>query len=120
MPPNAKLTELLPFDPANVQRVSHRRKLPIEMVEPDPKWPSSFALLAQRIQTALGSRALAIEHVGSTSVPGLPAKDVIDVDLVVADPRDESDYVPALEEAGFQLLFREPEVFSSVSRVKSN
>ena len=52
---------------------------------------------------------LAIEHVGSTSVPGLWAKPLIDVDLTVADSADEPAYVPAMEAAGFVLRGREPE-----------
>ena len=51
---------------------------------------------------------MALDHVGSTSVPGLPAKPVIDIDLTVADSRDEAAYVPALEAAGFELQIREP------------
>lgn len=46
--------------------------------------------LCTRIADALGMRALRIEHVGSTSVPGLPAKPVIDLDVTVADPADEA------------------------------
>jgi GrpB-like predicted nucleotidyltransferase (UPF0157 family) len=49
-----------------------------------------------------------VSHVGSTSIPGLAAKPIIDVDLVVPDPTAEDDYVPALQAAGFQFLFREP------------
>src|SRR5690606_23468257 len=56
----------------------------------------------------LGFRVLSLEHVGSTAVPGLAAKPVIDVDLVVADPDDEDAYVPALVAAGFELRVREP------------
>jgi len=56
----------------------------------------------------LGDRALAIEHVGSTSVPGLPAKPIIDIDVSVVDPRAESTYVPGLEAVGFRLRVREP------------
>jgi GrpB-like predicted nucleotidyltransferase (UPF0157 family) len=51
---------------------------------------------------------LALEHVGSTSVPGLPAEPVIEIDLTVADSADEAAYVPALATAGFVLLAREP------------
>jgi len=51
---------------------------------------------------------LQLEHVGSTAVPGLAAKPIIDVDLTVADPGRERDYVPALERIGFRLTIREP------------
>jgi GrpB-like predicted nucleotidyltransferase (UPF0157 family) len=83
----------------------------IHLAEYDPEWPKLFAREAERIRSALGDRALRIEHVGSTSVPGLPAKPVIDIDLVVPDSSDEEAYVPSLEEAGYVLRIREPEWF---------
>ena len=78
------------------------------MTEPDPAWPQRYDELAARIREALGWRALQLDHVGSTSVPGLPAKPIIDIDLLVADPGREQDYVPALEAAGYTLVIREP------------
>jgi GrpB-like predicted nucleotidyltransferase (UPF0157 family) len=80
----------------------------IEVSDPDLQWPGQYEELAGRIRAALGWRALQIEHVGSTSVPGLPAKPIIDIDLTVADPGREQHYVPALEAVGFQLVIREP------------
>lgn len=80
----------------------------IEVTDPDPAWPRQYADLAGLIRGALGWRVLQLEHVGSTSVPGLPAKPVIDIDLTVADPDREQDYVPALETIGFTLVIREP------------
>ena len=80
----------------------------IEIADPDPAWPRWYAGLAARVRGALGWRVLQLEHVGSTSVPGLPAKPVIDIDLTVADPDREQDYLPALEAAGFTLVIREP------------
>jgi GrpB-like predicted nucleotidyltransferase (UPF0157 family) len=80
----------------------------IEVTEPDPAWPQQYDDLAARIRKALGWRALQLEHVGSTAVPGLAAKPVIDIDLTVADPDREQDYVPALEAIGFWLVIREP------------
>jgi GrpB-like predicted nucleotidyltransferase (UPF0157 family) len=80
----------------------------IEVTDPDPGWPGQYDELAARIGRALGWRALQLDHVGSTSVPGLPAKPVIDIDLTVADPDREQDYVPALAAIGFQLAIREP------------
>jgi GrpB-like predicted nucleotidyltransferase (UPF0157 family) len=49
----------------------------------DPQWPERFRILAERMKTALGGLAIAVEHVGSTAVPGLAAKPVVDFDLVV-------------------------------------
>jgi GrpB-like predicted nucleotidyltransferase (UPF0157 family) len=75
----------------------------------DPAWPRRYAVEADTIRTALGDRVLRLEHVGSTSVPGLIAKPVIDILLVIADPADEAAYVPALEAAGYVLRIREPD-----------
>ena len=80
----------------------------IEVTDPDPAWPRQYDDLNARIRAALGWRVLQLEHVGSTSVPGLAAKPVIDIDLAVADPGRERDYLPALETAGFRLVIREP------------
>jgi GrpB-like predicted nucleotidyltransferase (UPF0157 family) len=74
----------------------------------DPGWPARFAQAEKRIRAALGERVLALEHIGSTAVPGLAAKDRVDIDLIVADPAAEDDYVPALAAAGFTLRTREP------------
>ena len=80
----------------------------IQVVEYDERWPADFERVAARIRAALGDRVLELQHVGSTSVPGLPAKPVIDVDLVVADSADEAAYVPDLVAAGFVHTIREP------------
>jgi GrpB-like predicted nucleotidyltransferase (UPF0157 family) len=74
----------------------------------NPEWPHRYQALSAEIRTALGNVALSIEHVGSTSVERLAAKDVIDIDLTVADPRDEDGYIPALERLGYVLTVREP------------
>lgn len=71
-------------------------------------WPQRYATLADGIRSALGDAVLYLAHVGSTSVPGLAAKDVVDIDLEVADPRDEAAYVPALAAAGWRHVVREP------------
>ncbi|GAB2572148.1 hypothetical protein Aab01nite_03590 [Paractinoplanes abujensis] len=81
---------------------------PITISPYDPRWPTRYATAAAAIRAALGARALAVEHIGSTAVPGLPAKDRVDIDLIVADPTDEDAYVPALAGAGFTLRTREP------------
>jgi GrpB-like predicted nucleotidyltransferase (UPF0157 family) len=84
---------------------------PIALVEYDPSWPRLFAREAERIRVVLGDTARCIEHVGSTSVPGLAAKPIIDILLIVADSADEPSYVPQLEAAGYVLRIREPEWF---------
>ncbi len=81
---------------------------PVTVVPYDPQWPHRYDTLADQIRLALGVKVLDVEHVGSTSVPGLAAKDLIDIDLTVADPRDESAYIPALEKIGYVLTIREP------------
>lgn len=82
---------------------------PVEVVAPDPAWPQWYAAVHNQVCAALGERVLAIEHVGSTSVPGLWAKPMIDVDLTVPDSADESAWLPDLEAAGFVLRVREPD-----------
>jgi GrpB-like predicted nucleotidyltransferase (UPF0157 family) len=79
----------------------------IQISDYDPQWPEVFAREADRIRTALGDRVLRIEHTGSTSVPGLAAKPIIDVLLVVANSGSEDTYMPALEAAGYFLRIRE-------------
>lgn len=83
----------------------------ISIVDYDPHWPILFEQQAERIGRALADRALRIDHAGSTSVPGLAAKPVLDIILVVADSADERGYAPALDASGYRLLIREPEWF---------
>jgi GrpB-like predicted nucleotidyltransferase (UPF0157 family) len=80
----------------------------VALVAYDPSWPDRYAAVAGEVRAALGDVVLDLDHVGSTSVPGLAAKDVIDIDLTVADPRDEAAYVPALEAIGWRHVIREP------------
>jgi GrpB-like predicted nucleotidyltransferase (UPF0157 family) len=80
----------------------------IEVREYDERWPADFDRVAETIREALGDRVLELHHVGSTSVPDLPAKPVIDIDLVVAAPAEEASYIPDLEAAGFVHAIREP------------
>jgi GrpB-like predicted nucleotidyltransferase (UPF0157 family) len=80
----------------------------VRILDYDPAWPAMFDVAATRIRAALGERVLALEHVGSTSVPGLAAKPLIDIDLIVADSSDEADYLATLEGIGFELRIREP------------
>lgn len=79
----------------------------VTIVSYNAEWPRRYQTLSTGIRAALGDAALDIEHIGSTSVEGLAAKDVIDIALTVADPRDEDAYVPALERIGCVLTVRE-------------
>jgi GrpB-like predicted nucleotidyltransferase (UPF0157 family) len=83
----------------------------IDLVPHDSVWARNFLLLADRVTDALGDTVLLLEHVGSTSVPGLAAKPVIDMVLAVADSTAESSYVSPLEQRGFMLRVREPDWF---------
>jgi GrpB-like predicted nucleotidyltransferase (UPF0157 family) len=83
----------------------------VVLTDYDPAWPELFEREEERIRTALGERALLIEHVGSTAVPGLAAKPIIDINLVVENSADEGAYVAVLEAAGYVLRIREPEWF---------
>jgi GrpB-like predicted nucleotidyltransferase (UPF0157 family) len=81
----------------------------IFLAEYDPAWVALFDREAERIRAVLGETALGVEHAGSTSVPGLAAKPIIDIVLTVADSADEASYVPVMESAGYVLRIREPD-----------
>ena len=82
---------------------------PIELVDYDPAWPELYEGEAEKIRAALGDLVLGLAHAGSTSVPALAAKPIIDIVLTVADSADEDAYVPPLEAAGYALSIREPD-----------
>jgi GrpB-like predicted nucleotidyltransferase (UPF0157 family) len=84
------------------------RSDPVEIVDYDESWPVRFAAWRDRLASALGAVARAIEHVGSTSVTGLPAKPTLDIQISVPGVEDEAAYVPAIESTGLALYAREP------------
>jgi len=86
-----------------------RHDAPITLAEYDPAWPRLYMHEAEKIRAALDDRVVLLEHTGSTSVPGLAAKPIIDMTLAVADTTAEGDYVPPLEAAGYVLRIREPD-----------
>ncbi|WP_433274074.1 GrpB family protein [Pseudonocardia xinjiangensis] len=88
--------------------IGGQEKRDITVVPYDPIWPEKFASERERIMGALGATAQRVDHIGSTSVPGLDAKPIIDVDLSVADADDEASYLPALERVGYHLRVRQP------------
>jgi GrpB-like predicted nucleotidyltransferase (UPF0157 family) len=83
----------------------------IEIRDYDPEWPRLFEREAARVRSVLGDRVVRLEHAGSTSVPGLPAKPIIDMVLELPDSSDEPAYLPDMEAAGYTLVIREPEWF---------
>jgi GrpB-like predicted nucleotidyltransferase (UPF0157 family) len=96
-------------EPLKTGLIGGVEKCEIKIVDYDPDWPKKFEMHARVIADALGGSALRIEHIGSTSVPGLAAKPIIDILVVVQDSADESGYLPLLEEAGYVLRVREPD-----------
>ena len=84
---------------------------PVVVAAYDPAWPDLFVREAARLRRVLGGRVRLLEHAGSTAVPGLHAKPMIDMVLEVRDPSAESAYVPDLEAAGYVLRIREPKFF---------
>jgi GrpB-like predicted nucleotidyltransferase (UPF0157 family) len=97
-----------------VEYLAERPRLdgPVLLAEPDPGWAERGRAECANVSAALtrhgGAEAFAVEHAGSTSVPGLAAKPILDLVLSVPDPTDEAAYVPALEHAGYHLVLREP------------
>ena len=83
----------------------------IEIKDYDERWPEVFRAHAERIAQSLGAVAMQVEHIGSTSVPGLGAKPIIDVLVVVEDSANEVSYLPKLEAAGYELRVREPDFY---------
>lgn len=91
-----------------VLAASERPELePVEIAPYSEKWPRLYAAWRERLADALGATAIGIEHVGSTAVPGLPAKPTIDIQVSVDDLEDESRYVPPIEALGVQLRNRD-------------
>jgi GrpB-like predicted nucleotidyltransferase (UPF0157 family) len=82
---------------------------PVRVVAYDRRWQARFAVWRDRLAGLLGPAARRIEHVGSTSVPGLAAKPVVDIQVSVADLGDEDRYAPPCEAAGLQFRFRDDE-----------
>ncbi|KAG9660663.1 UPF0157-domain-containing protein, partial [Aureobasidium melanogenum] len=108
-PPIAEILKDSQDQPELVQRIAFRESQPpLEVIAYNPAWPKIFLEIKERITTALGETIVAVHHTGSTSVPGLPAKNIIDIDLVVRDSTNEAEYVDKLESAGFKFLLREP------------
>jgi GrpB-like predicted nucleotidyltransferase (UPF0157 family) len=88
--------------------VGGRERRKVVIADPDPAWPERFARERMRIVDALGEVAMRVEHIGSTAVPGLAAKPIVDILVTLADVDDEPAFAPSLERAGYVLRVREP------------
>jgi GrpB-like predicted nucleotidyltransferase (UPF0157 family) len=100
--------ETLTDDVLSSKLVRGLRPTRVVIAEYDPQWPVRFASRAAELRRILGDRARLIEHVGSTSVPGLAAKPIVDIVMGIDDPDDEPAFLPDLEAAGYELRVREP------------
>lgn len=99
--------ELLANADRQGERIAHRQVQPEPLHEHQTRWFAEFSRVRALIEAALHDEVLAIAHVGSTAVPGLVAKPVLDIDLTVPHVQEESAYIPRLEAAGFRLIFRD-------------
>ena len=93
---------------ANEFLIGGNERRAIVLVDHDSSWPVRFQDERAKLTTALGTEAIGIEHIGSTAVPGMVAKPIIDVLVTVADIEDEPRYLPELQRAGYVLRVREP------------
>ena len=96
------------MDVTEVELVGGVERRDLSLVDYDPDWPRQYALHEARVRQALGETALTVEHIGSTSVPGLAAKPIIDILVTVPDITAEEDYLRPLIDAGYVLRVREP------------
>lgn len=94
-------------DLTTVELMGGTEKRDLVLADHDPRWPEAYAQHERRIHAALG-RVVHVEHVGSTSVPGLAAKPIIDILVTVEDVTAEEDYLAQLLDAGYELRVREP------------
>jgi GrpB-like predicted nucleotidyltransferase (UPF0157 family) len=91
-------------------------KGPLDLVEYDESWPARFTYYRDELADVLGPVALRIEHIGSTAVPGLAAKNVVDILVVVEDENDQDSYLAAIESTGLVLNYRDASVMWSFFR----
>lgn len=99
------------YNAQDIGLIGGPEKRDIKIFDCDPSWPQKFKTHKEKIAGALGEKALRIEHIGSTSVPGLAAKPIIDILLVVANSGDEASYLPQLKKVGYELRVREPDFY---------
>lgn len=96
------------MEPPEFEQIGGPERRPIELVPHDPAWARQFAERRPALQAALAGIAVRIEHIGSTAVPGLAAKPILDIQVGVPDPEDDARLRPPLERLGYMLRVREP------------
>ena len=95
-------------DVEEVELIGGSEKRHLAVVGYDESWPGIFLHHQGRLRKALGTVAVEVEHIGSTSVPGLAAKPIVDILVTVDDITAEEDYLRPLLAAGYELRTREP------------
>lgn len=80
----------------------------VTLLDHSPAWADYYAVRAAEVRAALGERARLIEHIGSTSVPGLAAKPIVDIVVGIDEPENEKSYLPDLTALGYEPRVREP------------
>jgi GrpB-like predicted nucleotidyltransferase (UPF0157 family) len=82
--------------------------LPLAMREHDPAWAELFAEESRRVRSRLGPAAVNVQHFGSTSIPPLPSKDIVDFYIVIDGPPDAPELVSAMADLGYELYGNSP------------
>ncbi|MCP2031971.1 GrpB-like predicted nucleotidyltransferase (UPF0157 family) [Okibacterium sp. HSC-33S16] len=96
------------LDVTRVEIIGGPEAVAITLDEYDERWTDLYREHRQRIEVALGGANVQIEHIGSTSVPGLAAKPIIDIAVAVTDITAEENYLEPLIASGYELRVREP------------
>jgi GrpB-like predicted nucleotidyltransferase (UPF0157 family) len=76
----------------------------VEVVPHDPRWRDAFEAEAQRVAAALGGNVVAVHHIGSTAIPNIHAKPVVDLLVEVADVTEVDGRGPAMESLGYEVM----------------
>ncbi|MGI8574426.1 MAG: GrpB family protein [Egibacteraceae bacterium] len=93
---------------SDVELIGGPEQRMIELVAHQPSWKQAFEEHRRRIERSLGGTARRVEHIGSTAVPGLPAKPIVDIQVSVIDVENETQYMAPMTDAGYKLRVREP------------